>query len=204
MAAYSIGNYFASLTGNLSLNAIPVIITAITNPQNTAHYAIAMSFAALLFSIPTSVCNSLFAEGAVDEKQTMKVAVKAVKMISILLFPIMIILMLFGKSALLLFGMEYAENSATLLSILAISSVFVSINSICWTLLNLQHRISEILMALGSNAFLVLALTFIWTKSGLTGNGLAWLVGQGLTSLIYIALIFRNNLKNRQYRGMRP
>jgi O-antigen/teichoic acid export membrane protein len=130
---------------------------------------------------------------------------KAIKLICVLLVPAIAILLIFGRYALLFFGADYANNSAFLLSMLALSSIFVSINTVCWTLLNLKHRISEIMVALSLNAALVLSLTFLWTKQGLSGTGLAWLVGQGITSIIYLLFAFRALYQGGLiYRGIQP
>jgi Na+-driven multidrug efflux pump len=45
---------------------------------------------------------------------------------------------------------------------------------------------------LALNALLVLALTLGWLNRGLTGVGLAWLVGQGVTSVAYLVLTVRS------------
>jgi O-antigen/teichoic acid export membrane protein len=164
-----------------------------------------MSYASLLFSIPISVCNSLFAEGSANEQRIIEVTAKAIKLICVLLFPAIAVLLLFGKHALLFFGVEYANNSTFLLSTLALSSIFVSINTVCWTLLNLKHRVGEIMVALSLNAFLILTLTFLWTKHGLSGTGLAWIVGQGITSLVYFLFTFKYlRLGKLTFRGTQP
>ena len=191
MAAFSTGNYFAGLVGNLSIYAIPLILTARAGPQTTAYYAVAMSYAALLFSVPVSICNSLFAEGAANEQMILKSTVQAIKLISVILFPAIMVLLAFGKYALLLFGTDYAQHTTDLLSILAVSSFFVSINTVCWTLLNLKQRVSEIMITLSLNTVLILTLTYLLTGQGLIGTGLAWLVGQGVTSLIYLLFLFK-------------
>jgi O-antigen/teichoic acid export membrane protein len=191
MAAFSTGNYFAGLVGNLSIYAIPLILTARAGPQTTAYYAVAMSYAALLFSVPVSICNSLFAEGAANEQMILKSTVQAIRLISVILFPAIMVLLAFGKYALLLFGTDYAQHATDLLSILAVSSFFVSINTVCWTLLNLKQRVSEIMITLSLNTVLILTLTYLLTGQGLIGTGLAWLVGQGVTSLIYLLFLFK-------------
>jgi len=202
MTAYSTGNYFAGLVGNLSVNAIPIILTVIAGPQNTAYYAVAMSYASLLFSIPVSVCNSLFAEGSADEQRIREATTKTIKLIGVLLLPAISVLMIFGRHALLFFGIEYANHSTVLLSMLALSSIFVSINTVCWTLLNLKHRVVEIMIALSLNAFVILTLTFLWTRHGLTGTGLAWIVGQGITSLVYLLFTLKYlHVGRLMYRG---
>jgi O-antigen/teichoic acid export membrane protein len=191
MAGFSSANYFASLVGNLSISAIPIILTAVAGPQNTAYYAVAMSYASLLFSVPVSICNSLFAEGSADEQKMLESTVKAIKLICVLLFPAITVLLVFGKYALLFFGADYANHSTSLLSLLALSGVFVSINTVCWTLLNLKHRVADIMVILSLSATLILILTYVWSNQGLVGTGLAWIVGQGTTSLMYLLFIFK-------------
>jgi O-antigen/teichoic acid export membrane protein len=203
IAAFSTANYFAGLAGNLSISAIPIILTSISGPESTAYYAVPMSYASLLFSVPISICNSLFAEGAANEQEILKSTMKAIRLICIFLFPAIALLLIFGKYALLFFGADYARHSVYLLSILALSSIFVAINTVCWTLLNFAQRVAEIMITLGINAVLILTLTYLWTNQGLMGTGLAWLVGQGVTSLIYVLFVFKYfSWKKPLYGGM--
>ena len=191
MAPFSTANYFASLIGNLSISAIPIILTSISSPENTAYYAVAMSYASLLFSIPIAICNSLFAEGSTNEQEILKLTMKAVRLICMLLIPAITALLVFGEYALLLFGAEYARHSTYLLSLLALSSIFVALNTVCWTLLNLIQRVADIIVTLSINAILILILTYLWSDQGLMGTGLAWLFSQAVTSLIYMLFVFK-------------
>lgn len=191
MVNYSVGNYLGSLASNLSLYAIPVIITAMSGPIMTAYYSVAMSFALLLFSIPVAICNSLFAEGAANEENFFHATARAIKLISLIIIPAIICLVAFGKHALLLFGVEYSEQAAPLLSLLSLSGIFVSFNTVCWTLLNIKHRIREIVFVLSTSSLIILFLIFLFAKNGLTGVGSAWLIGQVITSILYLPPLIR-------------
>ncbi len=201
MAGYSAGNYCAGLLGNLALTAIPLLLTARDGAQGAAHYAIAMSVAALLFSIPTSICNTLLAKGAADEQNLPTSTAKAIMLISVILIPAVVVVVVFGKYALLAFGAEYSEGAASLLSLLALSSVFVSINTVCWAVLNVKRRVGDILIALGINAFSILTLVSLYPTGGLDGVGVAWLLGQGITSMVYVIFVLRHSQARKEILG---
>lgn len=192
MAGYSIGNYIASIIGNLPQYLLPLVLTVLISPIATAHFNMAMSYAALLFSVPVSICNSLLVEGATDEDSIRRSTIGAIKLITLILIPVILIILLFGEKGLSIFGSEYSTNSAPLLSMLAVSSIFVAVNTVCWTILNLYKRVNEIILALTTNALIIMILCRLLVGKGLIGIGAAWIIGQAITSGIYLIIMLRH------------
>ena len=74
--------------------------------------------------------QSLFAEDSYSETELKVHLKKAIKIISLLLIPAILVTFLFGRYILLAFGKEYSSEGVIFLQILAISGIFLSINYI--------------------------------------------------------------------------
>ncbi len=189
---YSAKNYLAAVIGNLPILAIPIILMGLRGSEDAAYFSIAMSVALLLYSIPLAICSSLFAEGSTSSERIRIETLRAVKLMLIILSFAVAFVVVFRYAGLGLFGIEYAENSSDLLVLLALSSPFVAVNTLSWTLLNLKQQVGSIIIAVSFNAGLVISLSLVMIDKGVDGIGLAWLISQAATSAVYIALVLRH------------
>ena len=82
----------------------------------------------LLYIITTATSQSLFTEGSYSERELKAHLKKAIKIISIIIIPAIIVTFLFGKYILLAFRKEYSNEGFILLKLLSISGIFISIN----------------------------------------------------------------------------
>jgi len=185
---FSFGNYIAGFFGGLPLMLLPLLITNLLRPELTAYYYIPMMIAALLFVIPGAISQSLFAEGSYDEKDLNKQIRKAVKFISLILIPAIIVVVVFGDYLLLLFGENYSAEGFRLLQIFAVSGVFVAIKSVYNSILNVRKKIKKLIFVNFAISSLILFLSYLMINKELMGIGYAWLIGNGA---ILLFLIFR-------------
>jgi O-antigen/teichoic acid export membrane protein len=187
---YSFGNYVAGFIGSLPAMFLPLIIINHLNAENAAFYYISMMIANILFIIPQASSNSLFAEGSYNEAELPKQIKKAVRIISLLLLPAILITIFFGNYILLAFGKDYSAEGFQFLQILAISGIFVSINSVFASVLKVQKRLKTILTRSILTSLLIIGLSYYFLTSqpslGLHGIGYAWLIGQGAASVFYL------------------
>ena len=101
-----------------------------TGAKFSAYFYLDMMIANLLYIIPTATSQSLFAEGSYSEIELKAYLKKAIKIISIIIIPAIIVTSLFGNYILLAFGKEYSDEGFILLKLLSISGIFISINVI--------------------------------------------------------------------------
>ncbi len=185
---YSAGNYFANLLGAAPALILPIMIVNLLGAEQTAYFYVAWMVAGLLFAIPGAVSQSLFAEGSYFEVPLGMNVRRSFRFLFLLLIPAIILVLLLGKWLLLLFGAGYAANAFMLLWILALSSLFVGVNSVYMTILRVRGRIRE-LVAIGG--FITIAVLlgsyFIMPTTGIIGVGYAWIAAQGLVSTYVIA-----------------
>ena len=117
-----------------------------TGAKFSAYFYLDMIIANLLYVIPTATSQSLFAEGSYGEIELKVHLKKAIKIISLILIPAILVTFLFGKYILLAFGKVYSSEGVIFLQILAISGIFLSINYICNAILNIKHKIKVIIL----------------------------------------------------------
>lgn len=196
MFSFASGNYLASFIGIFPGNILPILITNKLGPNLSAFYYLDMMIGNLLFIIPLATSQSLFAESSYSNQEIKQLLGKAIKIIALLITPSIIITVFFGKYVLLSFGKQYSSEGFQLLQIIALSGIFVSVNYVGTTLLNVRHKVSYIILVNVINAFFVLLLSFIFISKGLLGIGYAWIISQGITATLYLVLIKKFGLSN--------
>jgi O-antigen/teichoic acid export membrane protein len=196
MWQYSGGNYLASLFTAAPTMVLPIMVVNLLGPVQNAYFYIAWAMAYLLFAIPLTVSQSLFAEGSHFEDRLRQNVLKSFKFTFLLLVPAVILLILIGKWLLLAFGQSYSVNALRLLQVLAISSLPLGINYIYSSILRVTGRIVELTAIWGFIAIAVLAVSYlIMLTTGIIGVGYAWL-GANTAAAIYI-IIARRQLRRR-------
>ena len=185
---YSFGNYIAGFIGGLGTMLLPLMITNLHYPEMTAYYYISMSIIGALFVIPQATSNSLFAEGSNNQRKIKEQVKKAIKIISFLMIPAIILITLLGKYVLTFFGQNYAIEGTEFLQILAISGIFVSINSVYSAIVRVKKMIRFMILVSIISASIVLGLSYISITNGygLQGVGFSFLIGQIVSSIIYV------------------
>ena len=189
MTKFSLGNYIAGFIGGLPAMVLPILITNSIGAKFSAYFYLDMMIANLLFIIPMATSQSLFAEGSYSETELKVHLKKAIKIISLILMPAILVTFLFGKYILLAFGKEYSSEGVTFLQILAISGIFLSINYIGNSIFYIKHRIKLVILVNFIGASTVLSLSIIFIHNNLLGIGVGWMLGQGIISVIYLLFI---------------
>jgi O-antigen/teichoic acid export membrane protein len=190
---YSFGNYFVNLINALPPLLFPLIIVASLMPEDSAYFYIAFSIANILFMIPGAISTSLFAEGSYDEESFVINIKKAIKNTYVLLIPAVIVVILFGNQILMLFGKNYSVNGHMLLSLLAISSIFITLNSFYYTYLRIHFKIKELLIltAFSSISILIISSIFLnFFNIGITSVGLAYIIVNLIIS-VYVSFSWK-------------
>jgi O-antigen/teichoic acid export membrane protein len=186
MTRFSLGNYVAGFLGGLPAMVLPILITNSIGAKFSAYFYMDMMIANFLYIIPSAAAQSLFAEGSHSETELKMHLKKTVKIISLILVPAIIVTLIFGKYILLAFGKQYSSEGVALLQILAISGIFMSINYIGNSIFFIKHRVKLIILVNFIGAAIILSLSAFVFHQNLLGIGIAWVIGQGIISVIYL------------------
>jgi O-antigen/teichoic acid export membrane protein len=190
IGGFSLGNYAATFIYGFPALILPTIIVAKIGSSQSAYFYIASTIAALLYGIPTAMSSSLLAEGAHDENKMGSFVKSASKLIGAILLIGVLAFVVLGKFVLLIFGKNYAANSHSLLIVMAITSFFVAINTICGTVLRIQNRVKALVWISAGYAIATLLLIFYLLPHGIMGEGWALFFGQAFMSLEFAFLFW--------------
>lgn len=188
---FSSANYLNNLLTSLPNQILPIIVLNILGASVTANYYMAFTISSLLFLIPSSFSTSLFVEGS-HGKSLKRNTLNSLIGITLLLIPAVLILYIFGGFFLGIIGKNYVEG-LNLLRILVLSSFFVSIYQIFFSIKKVQKDIRVLIFISGINFFLIICLSYIFMlKFGMIGIGYGWFISYFISSVI-IGLIIKNN-----------
>jgi len=189
MTIFSLGNYAAGFIGGLPQLVLPLFITNLIGARFTAYFYMDMMIVNFLYIVPMATSQSLFAEGSYNEAELKIQLNKATKIIPLILIPAIVVTLLFGRYILLVFGKQYSSEGLMLLQLLAISGIFISINFISNAIFYIKHKIKLIILVNFIGAFIILSLSTLLIHQNLLGVGIAWVIGQGVVSGIYLIFI---------------
>lgn len=200
MLRFSAGNYAAGIFSAIPASLVPLVIVNTLGAESVAYYFIAFTVAGLLFGATGAIGMSLFAEGSWFEGEMASNVRKALKFVFALLTPAIIVVLLFGKHLLLLFGNEYSSEGLILLQVFALSSIFVALNGIFVATRRVLKRLKPILAVSAFNAFAVVLMGYAFLVSiGLVGIAIAWTLSQGIVSAGIGVYLLRTRREKRQY-----
>jgi O-antigen/teichoic acid export membrane protein len=189
---FSAGNYLAGLLITVPTLILPIMILNLQGAEKTAYYYIAFAIASILFMIPSAVSTSLFVEGS-HEGALKENTLKSLFIIIVLLIPSVIILYLFGGYILEVIGKSYAEG-LDLLRILALSSFFVAIVNVYFSIKRVQKDMKGLLLLSSLLFVLLIGLSYFFVlKYGIMGVGFAWIGAYGLCSSVIGVVVWRGS-----------
>lgn len=176
MFSYSVKNYVSNVLTNLPTFILPLLIINNVGSTQNAYFFVAWNFCLILLMIPFSISRSLLSEASnIPETLEMNIK-KSLNLIFMILIPSILLLVLFGKYILLMFGSEYALNSYNILIILAIATIPYSINQIYSTKKRVQKDIKSIILLYGSIACIVIISSSLFVGTvGIISVGYVWL-----------------------------
>ena len=188
MRRYSAGNYLANLLSASPAFILPLMVVNLLGAEQNAYFYVAWMIASLLSAIPTSVSQSLFAEGSHFEDKLRENVTKSLKFTFLLLVPAVTVLILVGRWLLLAFGQSYSLNALPLLWILSLSSLPLAINHLYTSILRVKSRLKELMAIWGFIALAVLLVSYlIMPASGIMGIGCAWFGAQAAVAIYVLA-----------------
>lgn len=189
-------------TGNLLQNSpqliLPVIITISLGASKSALFFLSLMASNLIYVIPTSTANSLFAEGSHDSRRLFKHIKKAAILNLLILTPILIIVEMFSRIILEIFGGKYIA-AANIFRILALSVIFIAISNIAIGAMKVMKEVKTVALYNMIGVVIIVGLTIMFAKDGLIRIAEIWCFGQAVMSLMYFLSIwymFRSRLDN--------
>ena len=181
---YSLGNYISKIFSAIPDYSLPILVLNVLGAEQSAYFYIAWTISSVLLAIPRWTSHSLLAEGSYNPKELRRNSFKALKFIFLLLIPLVLGIIVFGKYILLFFGVKYAVKSFDILLILCLASIPYSFNIVYLTAKRVKEELDIVIMAFGFLAFFTVLGSYILIQIiGIIGVGIAWLVGNGIITV---------------------
>ncbi len=187
---FSASNYLVSLLAIAPGSILPLIVLNLLGAEQNAYFYISWTISNTIATIiPTAITTSLFAEGSHDEKTLGNQVKRSLKFISLLLVPLVIIVLFFGKWLLLMFSAEYSQNAVTLLQVLTITVLPLSVSSLYFTIKRTQKAMKSVVLMTGFISIVTLGLSYVLLpRIGLLAAGVGWLGANSAVALFIIII----------------
>ena len=187
---FAAANYFGGMFGVLPGTLLPIIVLAKVGASDAAFFYMPMQIAVFLNLITSSTAQALVAEASQTDNASAqrKDFEKAVAHLFQLLVPAALLLSTAGWAILWLYGSAYVENGYSVLVLLCIASMFVGLNWLGETWLNVEKRSRAYFIMNGLTALCVVAGAYGLSSYGLIGVAAGWLVGECVCSAIYVTV----------------
>jgi O-antigen/teichoic acid export membrane protein len=194
MVGYSAANYAAGILWQLPQAVLPLIVVNLLGTEQNAYYYIGWSVSAIVFAIPAAVSFSLFAEGSHHQDKLGIEIMRALKLLSVILIPAIVILAIFNSKILALFGAAYSENGTKLFWFLIFSVIPLSINYIYYGIKRVEKKIKPVIILAACAAGIIVGLSYmLLPRMGIMGAGVAWLSGQGAASVFVVYSLLKRH-----------
>jgi O-antigen/teichoic acid export membrane protein len=186
---FSVANYVSNFMVSASPMLLPVIITNRLGTKESAYFYIAMNIANLIYIIPNVTTNAMFAESSHNEQALRTHALRSFKFILAIIIPMSLVVILGAKFLLGIFGHEYSVHSAYTLQIFAATAIFMTINYISATVLQVKLKMRALVTITTIGAAVIIGSAYYFAAHSLNNVAWAWLGGQALMSILFVGYL---------------
>lgn len=194
IVTFSFKNYIASIFEGATNYILPLLVLHILGAEKNAYFYIAWTFSSFINMIPRATAISLFAEGSNKNNNIKKDSIASIKFIYTLLIPLIILIFIFGRYILLIFGEDYSKNAFDLLVIFALTGIPFTLNMIYVTIKRIQNDITPVIYI-----YLFIAVSTIFSSYlllghfGINGVGISYFIVNCITGIFVMKPIFKLN-----------
>jgi len=173
------GDYLSSLVWMTTIALLPLMILERLGASASAHFYLAWNITYALYSVSSNMGMSLVTEGARDEAKLNFYSYQALQQILRLIIPAVALIVVGAPFILRLYGENYATEGSILLQLLSLSAVPYAFVALYISMARVQRHIYKIFSVFVVLCTVVLVSAYFLSSAyGITGIGLAWLVGQ--------------------------
>jgi O-antigen/teichoic acid export membrane protein len=189
---FAFTNYLSSLIGTLPIMILPIIITNRISPEQTAYYYMPTMITGLLTIIPSTISRSYFTESSHFNKP---ISFKKPLLVSYaMLFPLVILFIVFGRFILNLYGKNYYTEGYIYLVLSSISVLISAISFYFSYRLLIKHNLRLVIKVQTVSAIVLIALALNLSHFGIKGIGISLLITKILEVLIFL-LNYKSSIK---------
>lgn len=196
---YAVNNYVGIILSGFAAQILPSLIVRHLGASSAAYFSMAWTMANLLYIVPSATTQSLLAESSHDPAQKTQNLKQTIRILTLILTPAIILSILVAPVLMKVFGPQYSRGSTLIFQILAASTIFIAVSSVCNTMLNIERRSGGIVAAQAATLLVTLgSVTFLWPL-GLPGVGIAMALGYAASNAVHVYLRKKQTIKERRH-----
>jgi len=177
----TLGHHLANLGGEFPMYLLPVIVISRAGDAASAYFYVTWMVGSIFFTVSSAASSSLFAEGSHSPEESAHQLRRALVLIGMILTPVALIMVVFGRTILGLFGAQYANAGYGLLLLLVVSAVPDALTNVWVARWRVLGWISQ--TAIANVGMAIIALAFTWWQvpnMGIAAAGWGWIISQSL------------------------
>ncbi len=179
LGGFLVPDYIGSLAWIACTALVPVLVLNLTDARHSAAFALAWSVGLTLFAVPAAFGQSLVAHGAAQAADAERAHRQSRAHLLRLLVPVALALTVAAPFVLHLFGRWYSAEGTTTLRLLALAAVPNVVVALAVSHARVTRRMRTVVLTLVPLCLAVVGLTVVLVpRLGITGAGVAWLVGE--------------------------
>jgi O-antigen/teichoic acid export membrane protein len=193
---YNLGNYFADTFRLLPGLLLPILIVNLIDAESSAYFYMAWTAGSVVFGIAAAVNTVLLAETIPDQQRTGHNILKAAKFLTLIVGSLVVLILIFGKWLLSLFGVDYSVEGVGLLNLLVTSAIPLTVNEIFIALKKLDKKVLPIIcIRIFVAVSTIVGGLFLSQNLGIKGIGIVMLASQTLITIIILPSLIKTARK---------
>ncbi len=194
---FASADYLGALFWMMTNTLMPVIVTSVSGATANAYFYLAWTIANTLYLIGPALGASLIVETAKDPHKLRYYSHRVFSNTLKIVVPAAILVSVGAPYILLVFGKGYSAEGATLLRLLALSSIPSVINTVFASTARVQRRMRAVVISLGTLSSMILISSYVLLRLyGIIGIGFGWVASQTLVAVIIYLTQLRKLWKN--------
>ena len=181
------GDYLGSIFALAAVDLLPILVVARLGALDNGFFSVPFLIIYSLELVTVNLGVALTVEGAHDRSQLRRNVVVVLRRTAVLVLPAVAVLLAVPGLVLSVFGSSYAENSSTLLRLLALGVVAKAVTTLFFSLARVERRVGRIAAVEASRLVLLLGSAWwLMGEFGLVGIGVAYLATQFLVAAVLL------------------
>lgn len=180
-------DYIGGLFSLMATALLPIIVHDQAGASMNAYFYQPWMIASSLQIVTVNLAASMTVEAATEQQNVHLFGRRVLRHGAMILVPIVGVILIGAPFLLRIFGAAYATEGTTLLRLLALAVLPNLVNMLFIGIARVQKRMGLLIAIQASLCVIGLALSLLLLpRYGITGIGIAWLVGQGVVAVVLL------------------
>ncbi|QEU87162.1 hypothetical protein [Streptomyces viridosporus] len=187
MGRFLAGDSLGALFSLAMINLLPVMVAVRFSAAENGYFYVAYTVGGTMEFMAINMASSLTAHASHDPRQLADGVRGALRRMTLLLVPVVLVLVAFAPQILTPFSPDYAEHGSTVLRLLALGALPRVVVELYIGVLRVQGRTGVLAALQGAMCVLVLgSAAALFTPAGIAGAGWAVLIGMTLIAAVSV------------------